>query len=534
MDTFKKYKNMVAAVLLLLICLFSYSNALNSDFLLDDYRYLIGEKNAGTISFSDLLTKPHHGHYRPVGRFFLKLSVMTMGDNANAYHIFHLIMFYGICILFYFIVFELFASFELALLVSCLFAAHPIHNMLVNYKTSIGFCINLLFMQASVLCLLRYVKQKYVFPLLISLLLYLLCLLIHEISFMLPVYLFVILHLKRAFSLKKNILICFTYLVPLIIYLLMRIPVMGMTARDTYQEGSILALNLSLNQYIFSVMQVAGWYLTKLISPVNILLIWDEPLTKNISSPWPVLSMMAAVIIYFIVFFKMKKNVFAFGLCLFLPGFLPLFLASFTYTAKTQTAIIEPHWLVFPSIGFFLIVAAVLLFIKERSNTYICAVLAVAMITGLIFLTRKSNTVWKDPTTYCTFWMEQNPHNATAYSCRAKEDIRKLDQGLNPEKYQNCDDAAFLGGAYNLIQERQKTLQYYQLALDMDSGCTNAYLGLGILYLDIKEYNKAELNLRKAIFIDPHFTPAYSRLLEVYKIQGKFKEADQIKAILNQ
>jgi tetratricopeptide (TPR) repeat protein len=61
--------------------------------------------------------------------------------------------------------------------------------------------------------------------------------------------------------------------------------------------------------------------------------------------------------------------------------------------------------------------------------------------------------------------------------------------------------------------------------------CTECYANVGEFYSRKQDYAQAEVAYKKAIELNPSFTPAYSGLATVYNSQKKFKEAQEMSAL---
>src|SRR3990167_6299678 len=220
-------KLLIPAFIILILCVFSYSNTFHNDFLLDDYVSFIDKNNLSSTSVTDLFFHAYKGQYRPLCLLLLKFESQLFGLHPFGYHVINLALFLSICLLFLFILKKLTQNEELALLATCLYAVHPIHNIFLNYKAAGPISLYILFMQLGAICLIKHLDFKKTGFYLASLLFYFCSLLCHEISFMLPFYLFLILFFYSSTEFKKIALLSLSYLAIFIIYLGIRIKIMG-------------------------------------------------------------------------------------------------------------------------------------------------------------------------------------------------------------------------------------------------------------------------------------------------------------------
>ncbi len=520
--------NFVFALLgLFVLCFIAYSNTFHHGFLLDDYTYLIGEDNLLSVSTGSLFIKPFKEFFRPVGSSFLKAELMLFGENPVGYHVVNLILFLAVCYLFFLIVFRLTKNFELAFLTSCLYAVHPIHNFLVNYKSANMLSLYVLSMQISTIFFLKYLdngrKKFYA----LSLIFYSLSLLSHEVSAMLPVYLFFILYFFHECPLAQKVKRCLPYLIILAVYLPIR-----MNLPEVRRIDNLFLLHISFEEYLASLMNLTKWYLSKLMIPKDILFIWDEKIAGNVFQFWHFFVIVAVLSAFIYCLIKGKKDIRAFGLSIFILGFLPMFLGSFTYAPILHNVLLEPHWFAFSSIGFFIFMASLFLIAGKRLNYRIVTAAILIFLMMGAFWTRKGNTVWKDEQTITDYWLGLNKLNGTAWVAKAKIYIRDHDQGLNKRNYNDCNEVADLAGAYHFAWQSEAAIKYFQMALEMNPECGNAYYGLGMLYKDNENYPMAEEALKTAVTINPQSYPAYEMLIEVYEKQGKNSEAEKIREMM--
>ena len=139
-------------------------------------------------------------------------------------------------------------------------------------------------------------------------------------------------------------------------------------------------------------------------------------------------------------------------------------------------ALIEPHWFIFSSIGFFILAAYFFLIILDRMKKA-GLVLLFMVIFAWGAVSHAYNQLWADQKTYALYWSQQAPNLKLAYF--------------------------YLADAYQREGSFKESRKYYRLALTDDPSDLEIYNNLGVM--DAKEGNwkEAELNYRKALKIDP-------------------------------
>jgi len=80
--------------------------------------------------------------------------------------------------------------------------------------------------------------------------------------------------------------------------------------------------------------------------------------------------------------------------------------------------------------------------------------------------------------------------------------------------------------AYQNIENYESAIKEYQKAIELEPDDIEALHGMGIVYIDMNEYNLAEQTLKKLLGIVPYFAPAHFDLGSVYVAQGRYPEAE--------
>jgi len=492
-------KNALIILALIILGAVSYGNTLQNGFLLDDYIFLIGESTLEDVSFQSLFTWGFKTNYRPLPFSFLKLELQLFQGNPAGYHLVNLSFFIMICYLFYVILNRIVSNDMISFFSVCLFAAHPINNFLVNYKTAVNISIFIVLMQTAFLMFIVFINRKNKVFYFLSMLFYLLSLFSHEIAFILPAYLLVYAYLFRKNTFKKSILWCLPYLIPFMAFLAVRLNVVR-----AHLMTSALGLDISMSQYLGSLFNLVRWYHAKLFYPKNILFLWDEKIGTQTFTVWMGIVLAAILTVWVLSLWRGKGGGRSYLINHYLIGFLPIPITCFTFTSITGTAMIEPHWLVFSSIGIFCLVVIAIRRIgdyKRFKNVFV--MLICLIIAYLAFLTNSSNALWKNDVTYCNYWININPLNGAPHDCRAWAYIKKHDKGTKLGQYKDCTEIADIAGAYHLVTEEDRSIQYYLMALKKDPRCSEAFYGLANFYLDQDDYIMAEGAIRSFLTLNP-------------------------------
>ncbi len=487
------------AVILIVACVFlAYGNSFKNGFMLDDYVFLFGKESLHNMSMKDVFTQNTNGFYRPVGFIILREVNFLFGNNPLGYQLATFTVFCLIGILFYILLFTITKNFPLALLSSSLYVAHPIHSVLVNYKYCVVNMAFIIGTQLSMLAFWWYREKGKPSWLFVSLIFYALALLSHEISFVLPVFLFLLSFLVRKDSFKQAAALCAPYLIVFVTFFIFRLSIVGsIQTPNPFQH-------LSVGQYLDLLSRLVSWYISKLFVPQDILFIWDEPLVDHVSFVGIGLFLIS-IIAVMIILFKKGRSLSAFAGWTLLMGIFPVLLIGFVHTARTFTAIMEPHWFGFSSIGFYLLVAQGIILIGKFVKPPVWKAGACIFVVLVCCITRESNAVWKTELSYCTYWAKHNKNNIAPLT-RFK-DVTVFDKGTDLNSYASCEEMALVGSKYYLAEDRKKAVVYHRLALEKNANCAPAYFFFGVYTWENGVYDKAAELFTKAHQLNPAYYP---------------------------
>ena len=107
-------------------------------------------------------------------------------------------------------------------------------------------------------------------------------------------------------------------------------------------------------EFMGSLFQVFSWYISKLFYPQGIVMAWATPILHD-HILLNVIGAFMLIALLLLLFARFKEKICRFALVLIVLGFLPICLAAFRLYGSG--AMIEPHWLIFSSIGFFILAA---------------------------------------------------------------------------------------------------------------------------------------------------------------------------------
>ncbi len=522
--TFFNY-DLVFALGYLLLCFLTYSNSLHNDFLMDDYPMLIQNTGIGNTGFLQLDPQSGKGqlYFRPLTHFLNLITYTFFGNSPFGYHIVNLFLFYLAGVTLYELLLWLFNDRKIAILVSLFFCTHPINGVLVNYKNATSYAllvvaINLSLIHQFMISDKRSKFMDYSF----SAVWFVVALLCHEIAMVYPLYLVSALFFSRHYSLKQIFLRCRPFFVILIFYLVFR---MTYASLGTSVISKITTSKIILPDYFATVTTLIFWYIQKLLTLQGIVLIWDTTTVQGQVVLWNFALGVSIVIIYFLMRYCWRGEKQSLALSWFVLGILPVSFACFS--RPWFGFIIEPHWLIYASIGFFILLAVGLDQLYALINKKLWACCLVALTIFFVVHSRQYNYLWGNQIRYCQYWSMISPNNfmpqfwlghgylETKNYKMAKVYFEKLlERGITYEwTYGN------LGLIEYHLKNYDQAIHYFTTTLRANPQRADTYYYLGLIYFENNDFGKAKKFFMKALELDDSLFDSKQKLELIEKKQ---------------
>lgn len=512
----------ISFVILFLLGVLTYSNALNHPFMIDDHAFFDEmDHRWGNLLYQFIPDKSkvlqmegakNEVYYRPLGVVLPKILFLLFGQNVLFFHLVNLTVFILACWVVFFFVRALSGNALMALLTAVFYLVHPLNGIIVNYKTGLGFAVQVMCMAGSLLMVISAVNRQRsagkeqvtaesLRLTISSVLLFLLSMFCHESAMMLPFLGFAVFWAIRrenngiadqaSFALRTTaplwgaLAVCF----------LLRMRFASLQ-ESIFQKFAGYKMNAA--EYLATVMQMGWWYLSRVVTPDGIVISVYFPVERTHVVPWlAVLAMLLALWVF--MAFKSYRNAtlwtalwmvaFGFGLlsvgCLF----------------HGQDLMIEPHWFVFPSIGIFLILAyAIVIVMRTPLRPYVIAGVAVLVVSwGLT--SRSYNALWQNERNYCLYWLKQNPN-------------------FNPIHM-------YIARSYFTERRFDEAAYHYKRALTGQYPDYLMYANLGTIAFLQGRMDEAEYFLKRTLAIEPRTKVALNTLAIVSLKRGKMDEAEK-------
>ncbi|MBF0320751.1 MAG: tetratricopeptide repeat protein [Nitrospirae bacterium] len=542
----KKYKTLlknpiIHILIIAAACVIVYCNSFKAPFMFDDYTNII-EKNV-VRDIGDVTSKAPRwwlNNYLLIiptaNRRFVAILTFAMnyklhGMDVVGFHVFNLIVHMCNAMFIYLLVRLIFRSpfftssgfgaGVMALFTALLFAVHPIQTSAVTYIAQRYTSLATLFCLISIVA---YVSSRLTASRAARYMLYatsvfsaILAMRSKEIAFTLPVIAAVLEFMFFGGKLKKRIL----YLLPLMSTMLI-IPMSilsekyataasalntAVSSADSSMKAAVVAL-LTPPEYLFTQFRVIVTYLRLLFVPVGLNLDYDYPVFRSFFSPEVALSFLvvAAVFASSVYMFyrsavlpednrdRYAARLYSFGILWF---FIALSVESSVLPIKD---VINEYRLYYPSVGFFIALMAVAMWLSEKKAGPMKVVPALAVIVVLLSaMTLQRNEVWADRIKLWEDTVRKSPNKARPH----------YNLGYDYLRHGRIPDA----------------IREFQTAVTLRPDYAEPYNNLGDIYASQGRMDEAFDAFKKAIQYSPDFAVAYNNLGTIYDERGQFDEA---------
>ncbi|MBI4944982.1 MAG: tetratricopeptide repeat protein [Bacteroidetes bacterium] len=471
-----------AAILIVTIIVFS--NTLNNDFTNWDDNKNVTE-NTDITSFSGnnihaFFTNPYMGMYVPLTMISYAIDYKAGGLNPHIFHRTNLVLHLLNIVLVFFLLQLITGRIEITVIVTLLFAIHPMNSQTVAWISTRSTLLYAFFFLAALINYLYYLKKGYRWKFLIlSLFLFFLSLLSKSQAMAFPL---VLLLFDYFFSRKFNVKLLIEkapFFALSVVFGIITLSFRGTDAVPdvigyTFSE-KVLFIPFSLVAYIF-----------KSIAPVLLSAYHPYPVKASTGLPFEYYCAPFALLLFVWIIYKIKKyrKEILFGSLFFLCT---IFLVL--HVISINSGITAERYTYIPCIGLFYLIGRAYTGINDSRVTkinsikpYIIIGLTV-YILALCFVTRSRNEVWKDSVSLYDDVILKYPDAALAYNNR----------GVAKYKKKQIKDA----------------LKDYNKAIELSPKYSEAYNNRGNVYLEFKSYKAALDDYTKAIELWPAYSDAY-------------------------
>lgn len=405
------------------------------------------------------------------------------------------VLFYGLtcCVLFFFLSSVVFKNNKLlALAVTLLFAAHPMHTEVVANVKSRDEIFSLLFMLLTLISAHRYIQRGKMTDMLISALCFLAAMLSKEYGATLLILVPLSLYIFEPERIKLNgiVKVALSYLGVFLIYFLMRRNAVAVIGKSDLQDTELLNNPFLLadeSQKVATKLFIFLKYIITLIIP--------HPLSSDYgynSIPYRnfgdievwigVLSIIA--IVFGGIWALKKRNWIAFALAFYMLNILLVTNLVFNVGA-TMGERLAFH----SSVGFCMLLGAFLFWIGDKVKQVALPLgMMVLIVIAYGFKTIDRNKAWESDVTLALTDVEIMPESTSLNGNAASRYIDLSEYKANKPK-----EKEYL----------QKSIRYGLKALSLHPQFVNGYLNLGLAYAKLEQFDSAKVTWDKAFKIYP-------------------------------
>lgn len=530
-----------AYLLLIVLTGAAYFGALGNGFVWDD-EFLI-RSNSYIRNFRYLpqafTTDLHHGDfpsnfYRPLLTVSFIVDYFFWGLDPFGYHMTNVLLHLVSVLLLFGILGRLpVQSPTLALLVSAIFAVHPINTEAITYISGRSDPLMLAFLLGS----LRLFQagegaadgNKRIAALLGSYFCFAGALFSREAAMIYPVlllwFVYVFQHQAHPRWWKPTL----PFFAITVLFLVWRTHVL-------FSEGTaIFPESLPLGQRLVFALRALAGYIGIFFWPAHL-----QMERTVIGSGWPMrtLTLAGALAVYIWIFAmilsRRRLPLVCFGLGWFAIGWLPI---SGIFNLNATMA---EHWMHLPSIGFYLAVVAGIAELLRRFPQFspVAAATAAMVLVLLVLRTNLRNSDWVDSTTFY-----QKTAAAAPLSTRVQNNLvhRLIMEGQGEAAIEKLQRAVLitnvasirlallsnLGYAHLQLGNYEQARLYLEQTIDLNPSRPEPYFSLATLYKRLQRPSEAEATLRAALQACPRSWAARAQFALFLAEQDRFEEAEE-------
>ncbi|HOY31759.1 MAG TPA: tetratricopeptide repeat protein [Bacteroidales bacterium] len=498
---------------LLVVTAIIYTRALFNGFAsLDDDDYLFKNPYIKDFSFDaikSIFSSFYTGNYHPLTTLTYLFELHIYGLKPFPYHLLNVLLHLANAWLVYKLAEKLSGTRLTALLVSALFALHPMHVESVAWISERKDVLYTFFYLASLLAYLDYLKsdlnKKHY---MVSLLLFLLSLLSKSAAVTLPALMIAIDFYKS----RKPGVKMFVEKIPFVALSLL----FGILALFS-QQGAIKEVSaiFTFFERIFLFTYALAFYLVKIILPVKLSAMHYYPETHGAPLPWYYYASLPLLLL--LIWLVVRKTGFS-REKLFGASFFLIVISIMLQLIPVGNAITAERYTYVSYIGVFYIAGQWLSHLQKESLRKAALIgfgvflLAISLLTwNRIKVWENGNTLFTDiikkyPDSYVAWWMRGNYKNELKDYQGALQDYNKTLQ-LYPY-FDQC--LTNRGHILNELKDYKAALRDLDLAIQLDSTVAETFNNRGMAYDGLRDTAAAMKDYNKAILLNPELQKAYN------------------------
>jgi len=514
-------KHVAALLAVLAVTAAVYARALSFPFInWDDTEYVVQNPDIRELSLPHLkkfFTRTYAGLYAPLSMVSLALDYQLYRFNAAGFHATNLALHLFNLVLVFIIVLKLTGDWTAAAGAALVFGVHPVQTESVVWISQRKNVLSFAFYLASFCCHLARPRRPALYGAL-GFVLFVLACLAKPLAVTLPLLMAAYDH---AFGrpLKKEIL----YYVPFFVF-----------------AAAMAALSVAFSHVPAAAHAAAPSRLTTLLTGQAAMMKYFQlvfiPMGQSIRYPFgpyapldprlffSALGTALSLAGLYMLHGRNKK--------LFFWGAWYFILLAPVLNIIPMLDFMQDRWLYLPLVGIY---ALVFLALRAKAGTRACVALAVAL--GVVFsaLNLKRQDVWADPEALWTEAQKSAPQGWSSpyfnlgmhYVEQGKPDLAIPEFEKAAVLFHHAGAYRGLGNIYAQKREFEKAAGYYQKALEIEPNTPIIHNSLGFLYASMGQYDKALAAFDKAAQLDPQRPEIQANRGRALALLGRLPEAEQ-------
>ena len=541
-------KALFVGEIVLLLALITYSDSFQSGFHLDDFHQIVRNVNIRRLEnipkffFTGGLGSywsqyDNANWYRPVTQASFDLNYALSGYRVWSYHAFNFLFHILNGLLLYLVVLKVLNKAGqkgeiIPAIISLLFVLHPVQTNAVTYISGRAVVISCFFGLLSFLSYVHFRDSrgfKGGLFFILAVFSFYLSILSKEIGcaffclFILYDFIFIV---PESGGIKRAVKPLLSYLLLLgifLFYIYSRFAIQGRLAEAVKPYG--------IPDYILSESKAFLLYLRLLLLPVNLNADYSLPLTTSIDGRVILSAIIVMLSLYSLFRMRLHRKAEAFlGLWFFIA------LAPESTFLPIKDIAVE-YRLYLPSIGFFAFWVLMFAGLVEKYGLLKKSVIAAIIILPFVFATWSRNLVWADDYTLWSDVVKKSPDSLRAHSNFGRALLNKKRYGEALDELSKASTMPFaspkdlylifndIGQCYVGMDMPEKASIDFKKAIKINPDIAEAYNNIGLSYLKEGRSGEAEEVFKDAARLEPGFDFPHTNLAIVYTLMGENKKA---------
>jgi tetratricopeptide (TPR) repeat protein len=471
---FKKHQTIVYLILIIMSAGLVYSDCLKTGLTnWDDGEQVVNNRDIRELSLAQttkIFKSFYLGMYQPLVTSVFALEYHFVKDAPWLYHLDNLLLHFLNIILVWLLTKQIFKKKWLALLSSAIFAIHPMGLEAVIWVSARSTLMFTSFYLLSLIFYLKYLEQSKLKYYGLMALFFILAIFSKVLAITLPLILLSIDYYRNRPLSKK----LFLEKIPLLA-LSVVFGLVATKARNVYGGVNQSTYEYSLINKVVVWLYSVGDYLEKLILPNRLSAYYAFPEQINGHLPWDIYLVVAGFLIICFLLMKFRK----YKILVFLGLFYLINLAPTVQIKMFSNTVIADRYTYLAGLSVIWLIAFTCEKIIATKPRYkkIAVIFMICYLVMLGLITANRTEVWQNNFIFWQRAVDQYPYDSFALSA--------------------------LGGAYYEFKYYDKTLEYLERAIKINSRNSDAFSKLGSLYAEKRKYEQAIEYYNKAVAINP-------------------------------